>query len=184
MILNTLRPFHSNKHITFYTFRREEYRIYKQGPLCEILYKSTQNQSKLISIGRCLRLHICLLLPVKHQYSISPQDHSLTDRSHTQSRGFVLMKSLFSSLIKTQVYLIFCQKCLKWIISTFDFVLTAKTKLFKMYKQKFLSSFKSVRLKKKKGNFHCISNILQLECYKDIKYIYCSCNSNSPSHYI
>lgn len=150
MILNTLRPFHSNKHRTFYTFRREEYRIYKQGPLCEILYKSTQYQSKLIRIGRCLRLHICLLLPVKHQHSISPQDHSLTDRSHTQSRGLVLMKSLFLSLIKTQVYLIFCQKCLKWIISTFDFVLTAKTKLFKMYKQKFLSSFKSVRLKKKR----------------------------------
>lgn len=42
----------------------------------------------------------------------------------------------------------FCQKCLKWIISTFDFVVSAKTKISEIYKQKFLSYFR-VQGKKK-----------------------------------
>lgn len=61
----------------------------------------------------------------------------------TQSKGLVLTKSWdFFPLIKKQAYLKFCQKRLEWIISTFDFVVSAKTKISEIYKQKFLSSFR------------------------------------------
>lgn len=67
----------------------------------------------------------------------------------TQSKGPVLTKSWdFFPLIKKQAYLKFCQKRLKWIISAFDFVVSAKTKISEIYKQKFLSSFR-VQGKKK-----------------------------------
>ena len=113
-------------------------------------------------------------------------------KSYTEQRIYIDEKFIFVPYKNNRYTWYICQKCLKWkkkkkkrlkwIISTFDFVLTAKTKLFKIYKQKFLTSFRLWG--KKKSNFHCISNILQLECYKDIKYIYCSCSSNFPSHYI
>lgn len=66
-------------------------------------------------------------------------------KSYTEQRICTDEKFIFFPYQKTGIF--DCQKCLKWIISTFDFVLSAETEISKIYKQKFLSSFR-VRSKK------------------------------------
>ena len=85
-------------------------------------------------------------------------------KSYTEQRIYIDEKFIFVPYKNNRYTWYICQKCLKWkkkkkkrlkwIISTFDFVLTAKTKLFKIYKQKFLSSFRVWGKKKKQLSLH------------------------------